>query len=250
MRFTIFQESPEGLAQGQPGPDRVHVQPRHAAARRRRRHGRARGRRDRRADRRAAVHRALPAGGEADPQESAQVPAGLDAARARGARARTRTSSRCSRRRARPASRCIVQASHAYWAHVGDSRLYLYRQGGLIGADEGPFEGPVPRRPGHHRRRRRGRASRPQQDLQLPRRSRRSGDRSWASARRCATATCIVMCTDGLWSVLTREEIATWLTSTPILKIGAADDARGREARRPRRRQPVRRSSCAGARRR
>jgi len=26
------------------------------------------------------------------------------------------------------------------------------------------------------------------------------------------------MCTDGLWSVLTKEEIATWLTSTPILK--------------------------------
>ena len=48
---------------------------------------------------------------------------------------------------------CIVQAGHAYWAHVGDSRLYLFRQGGLIGADEGPFEGPVPRRPGDHRRR-------------------------------------------------------------------------------------------------
>jgi serine/threonine protein phosphatase PrpC len=28
---------------------------------------------------------------------------------------------------------CIVQAGHAYWAHVGDSRLYLYRQGGIIG---------------------------------------------------------------------------------------------------------------------
>ena len=28
----------------------------------------------------------------------------------------------------------------------------------------------------------------------------------------------LVMCTDGLWSVLTREEVATWLTSTPILK--------------------------------
>ena len=27
-----------------------------------------------------------------------------------------------------------MQAGHAYWAHVGDSRLYLFRQGGLIGA--------------------------------------------------------------------------------------------------------------------
>jgi len=29
---------------------------------------------------------------------------------------------------------CIVQANHAYWCHVGDSRLYLFRQGGLIGS--------------------------------------------------------------------------------------------------------------------
>src|SRR4030095_4810234 len=28
----------------------------------------------------------------------------------------------------------------------------------------------------------------------------------------------LVMCTDGMWSVMTKEEIATWLTSTPILK--------------------------------
>jgi len=28
---------------------------------------------------------------------------------------------------------CIIQSNYAYWAHVGDSRLYLFRQGGLIG---------------------------------------------------------------------------------------------------------------------
>src|SRR5882724_7176507 len=27
---------------------------------------------------------------------------------------------------------CIVQAGHAHWAHVGDSRLSLYRQGALV----------------------------------------------------------------------------------------------------------------------
>ena len=76
----------QGLAHRQPGPHRVHVQPRHAAARRRRRDGRSRRRRDRRADRRAPVHRALSAGGEADPQEPAHVPArddGQGACRAR-----------------------------------------------------------------------------------------------------------------------------------------------------------------------
>ena len=50
--------------------------------------------------------------------------------------------------------RASCRRGHAYWAHVGDSRFYLFRQGKLIGVDQGPFEGAVPRRPGHHRRRR------------------------------------------------------------------------------------------------
>ena len=44
----------------------------------------------------------------------------------------------------------IVQGGHAYWAHVGDSRFYLLRQGKLIGGDEGSLEGAVPGRPGDH----------------------------------------------------------------------------------------------------
>ncbi|HTQ01920.1 MAG TPA: protein phosphatase 2C domain-containing protein [Casimicrobiaceae bacterium] len=111
---------------------------------------------------------------------------------------------------------CLVQAGHAYWGHVGDSRLYLFRQGGLIGstkdhskvqylvdqgiigADEivqhpdrnkifsclGGLVDPV---------------------IDLSRRTPlRNGD-------------IIVLCTDGLWSVFDQREIATWLTSTPIL---------------------------------
>jgi serine/threonine protein phosphatase PrpC len=111
---------------------------------------------------------------------------------------------------------CLVQAGHAYWGHVGDSRLYLFRQGGLIGstkdhskvqylvdqgiigADEivqhpdrnkifsclGGLVDPV---------------------IDLSRRTPlRNGD-------------VIVLCTDGLWSVFDQREIATWLTSTPIL---------------------------------
>jgi PPM family protein phosphatase len=111
---------------------------------------------------------------------------------------------------------CIVQANHAYWCHVGDSRLYLFRQGGLIGstkdhskvqylvdqgiigADEvmahpdrnkifsclGGLVDPV---------------------IDLSRRTPlRNGD-------------ILVLCTDGLWSVFDQREISTWLTSTPIL---------------------------------
>ncbi len=110
----------------------------------------------------------------------------------------------------------IVQAGHAYWAHVGDSRLYLFRQGGLIGAtkdhskvqylvDQGIIGAEEV-------------VSHPDRNkifsclgglvdpvIDLSRRTPlRNGD-------------ILVMCTDGLWSVFEQREIATWLTSTPIL---------------------------------
>jgi serine/threonine protein phosphatase PrpC len=112
---------------------------------------------------------------------------------------------------------CVVQAGFAYWAHVGDSRLYLFRQGkligqtkdhskvqylvdqGLIGAEDvsvhpdrnkifsclGGMTDPV---------------------IDLSRRTPlHDGD-------------VLVLCTDGLWGALSREEISGWLASGPILK--------------------------------
>ena len=111
---------------------------------------------------------------------------------------------------------CIVQAGHAYWCHVGDSRLYLFRQGGLIGStkdhskvqylvDQGIIGADEV-------------VSHPDRNtifsclgglvdpvIDLSRRTPlRNGD-------------VLVLCTDGLWSVFDQREIATWLTSTPIL---------------------------------
>jgi serine/threonine protein phosphatase PrpC len=111
----------------------------------------------------------------------------------------------------------IVQAGHAYWAHVGDSRFYLFRQGGLIAStkdhskvqylvDQGVI--------GAHEV-----AEHPDRNkifsclgglvdpvIDLSRRTPlRSGD-------------ILVLCTDGMWSVMPPSEIATYLTSTPILK--------------------------------
>jgi serine/threonine protein phosphatase PrpC len=112
---------------------------------------------------------------------------------------------------------CIVQSNYAYWAHVGDSRLYLFRQGGLIGqtkdhskvqylVDQGLI--------GSHEV-----VNHPDRNkifsclgglvepvIDLSRRTPlRNGD-------------LIVMCTDGLWSVYPQEEIARALTGAPILK--------------------------------
>jgi serine/threonine protein phosphatase PrpC len=110
-----------------------------------------------------------------------------------------------------------VQAGHAYWAHVGDSRLYLFRQGGLIGAtkdhskvqylvDQGIIgANDVAEHPDRNKIFScLGGLVDPVIDLGK-RTPLRNGD-------------ILVLCTDGLWSVLSREEIATWLTSTPILK--------------------------------
>ncbi len=111
---------------------------------------------------------------------------------------------------------CIVQAGHAYWGHVGDSRLYLFRQGGLIGAtkdhskvqylvDQGIIA--ADEVVAHPDRNKifscLGGLVDPVIDLSR-RTPLRNGD-------------ILVLCTDGLWSVFDQGEIATWLTSTPIL---------------------------------
>jgi serine/threonine protein phosphatase PrpC len=111
----------------------------------------------------------------------------------------------------------IVQANHAYWAHVGDSRFYLFRQGSLIGAtkdhskvqylvDQGVIP---PDEVAVHPDRNKifsclGGLVDPVIDLSR-RTPLRNGD-------------ILVLCTDGLWSVMSQREIATHLTSTPILK--------------------------------
>jgi len=113
----------------------------------------------------------------------------------------------------------VVQANHAYWAHVGDSRFYLLRQGALIGStkdhskvqylvDQGIIQ--ADEVPDHPDRNKifscLGGLVDPVIDLSK-RTPLRNGD-------------ILVLCTDGLWSVMPQGELATYLTSTPILKTG------------------------------
>jgi serine/threonine protein phosphatase PrpC len=113
----------------------------------------------------------------------------------------------------------VVQANHAYWAHVGDSRFYLFRQGSLIGStkDHSKVQYLVDQRiigadeVADHPDRNKifsclGGLVDPVIDLSR-RTPLRNGD-------------ILVLCTDGLWSVVPQSEIATYLTSTPILKTG------------------------------
>jgi PPM family protein phosphatase len=111
---------------------------------------------------------------------------------------------------------CIVQASHAYWAHAGDSRFYLFRQGSLIGntkdhskvqylVDQGLIG--IADMAEHPDRNKvfscLGGLVDPVIDLSR-RTPLRNGD-------------ILVLCTDGVWSGLSQSEMATWLTSAPIL---------------------------------
>ena len=108
----------------------------------------------------------------------------------------------------------IVQGSHAYWAHVGDSRFYLFRQGKLIASTK-----IIRRCSTWSTRADRPQevldASRPQQDLQLPgrrgepvidlsKRTPLATATSWSSAPTACGASI-------------RSEMSTMLTSTPIL---------------------------------
>jgi serine/threonine protein phosphatase PrpC len=110
----------------------------------------------------------------------------------------------------------VVQASHAYWAHAGDSRFYLFRQGNLIGAtkdhskvqylvDQGLIA--VADMAEHPDRNKvfscLGGLVEPVIDVSR-RTPLRNGD-------------VMVLCTDGVWGALPQGEIATWLTSAPIL---------------------------------
>ena len=114
---------------------------------------------------------------------------------------------------------CVVQSNYAYWAHVGDSRLYLFRQGGLIGQTKDHSKVQYLLDQGiigaheviDHPDRNKifsclGGLVDPVIDL-----SRRTPLRN---------ADLIVLCTDGLWSVYPQEEIARALTGAPILKAG------------------------------
>jgi serine/threonine protein phosphatase PrpC len=112
---------------------------------------------------------------------------------------------------------CVVQAGHAYWAHVGDSRLCLYRQGALIAqtrdhskvqylVDQGLIgPGEVALHPDRNKIYScLGGMVEPVIDLSN-RTPLRDGD-------------ILVMCTDGLWGPLGNGEIARSLASTPILR--------------------------------
>jgi serine/threonine protein phosphatase PrpC len=110
----------------------------------------------------------------------------------------------------------VVQGNHAYWAHVGDSRFYLFRQGKLVATtkdhskvqylvDQGLI---TPQEVAVHPDRNKifsclGGMTEPVIDL-----SKRTP---------LSNGDLLVLCTDGLWSVYPHGEMATMLTSTPIL---------------------------------
>lgn len=112
---------------------------------------------------------------------------------------------------------CVVQSGHAYWAHVGDSRLYLFRRGKLIAetkdhskvqylVDQGIIDAAAA---ATHPERNRifsclGGLVDPVIDL---------GKRT-----PLYDGDTIVMCTDGFWGVVSKDEIASSLASTAILQ--------------------------------
>jgi len=110
----------------------------------------------------------------------------------------------------------VVQGGLAYWTHVGDSRFYLLRQGKLIAAtkDHSKVQYLVDQ----------GLIT-PEEVLMHPDRNKifsclgGMADPVIDLSRRTPIkdGDLLILCTDGLWTVYPHREMATMLTSTPIL---------------------------------
>jgi serine/threonine protein phosphatase PrpC len=111
----------------------------------------------------------------------------------------------------------VIQAGYAHWAHVGDSRFHLFRQGAMIGStkDHSKVQYLVDQgiigaeEVAQHPDRNKifsclGGLVDPVIDLSK-RTALRNGD-------------VMLLCTDGLWSVMPQHEMASYVTSQPILK--------------------------------
>ena len=195
---------------------RVHVQPRHAAAGDRRRHGRARGGE-------IAAQIAVRLFIERFQQEAKPILHNplkfLQETMLRAHAALGSYANQFSMLET-PRTTCvavIVQGGHAYWAHVGDSRFYLFRQGKLIGSTKDHSKVQYLVDQGIIAPQDVVDASGPQQDLQLPGRPRRSGDRPVAAHAACATATSSSCAPTGCGACIRSARLSTMLTSTPIL---------------------------------
>ncbi len=109
---------------------------------------------------------------------------------------------------------CVVQAGHAYWTHVGDSRLYLVRGGRVVTrtkdhtrvqqlVDEGRIrEEAIPSHPDRNK-------------LFQCLGSEKPPKLEPAAGARLAKNDLILMCSDGLWGPLTPHQLLNVLLNKP-----------------------------------
>ena len=184
--------------------------------RRRRRHGRRAGRRGRLADRGRGVRAALP---ERARRRSGSSTAVQEANRQIYERSRT------EHERAgmgTTLTAAYIDDAQVAIAHVGDSRAYLFRDGAADAADAGPL---ARRRAAAARQADRGAGGGASAALDHhPRaRSRADGRGRPLDTIRCDADDVVLLCSDGLTSMISEEQIAEILGSTRLASSTAAD---------------------------
>jgi serine/threonine protein phosphatase PrpC len=114
---------------------------------------------------------------------------------------------------------CIVQAGHAYWAHAGDSRFYLFRNGEIVAQtrDHSKVQYLI------------------EQGLITPQAAIRHPDRNkvysclggaldpvidLSKRTRIDHGDICLLCTDGVWGVMSDRELARGLFGVPVLAAG------------------------------
>jgi hypothetical protein len=112
---------------------------------------------------------------------------------------------------------CVVQDNVAYWAHAGDSRLYLMRDGPRHGPDQGSLARAPADRSGHDQRSAGCGAPGPQQDLQLPGQP-TPPEIEFSRKTPAEAGDILLLCTDGLWGVTSGDMMAVALKGANLMQ--------------------------------
>ena len=109
---------------------------------------------------------------------------------------------------------CLVQDGYAYWAHIGDSRLYLFRKGRIHMRTRD--HSVVQQLVDDGRIREEAAASHPERNRLLQCLGGFQAPRVDAASERLAKDDIVLLCSDGLWGPLTQRQLLNAVITQPL----------------------------------
>lgn len=109
---------------------------------------------------------------------------------------------------------CLIQEGHAYWAHTGDCRLYLFRKGRIVHRTKD--HSVVQQLVDEGRIREEAVASHPHRNRLLQCLGGLHPPRIDAARERLAKDDVLLLCSDGLWGPLTQRQMLNAILTQPL----------------------------------